>query len=161
MWFCADSARNTTAAFQEYSVHSASHLGRTPDRLGDAEAATLGTGLITAGVTLFRALALPLTGLSGKRPATKEPWMLIWGGSGITGVYLVQLAHQLGYKVICAASSRNHDYVRSLGADVVLNRWTEPTEMVEAIRAATDDNVSRLSMCIADFKGLYCDRQCQ
>ncbi|WVF71762.1 hypothetical protein IAT40_006570 [Kwoniella sp. CBS 6097] len=145
VWFCANSSASGTGAFQEYSVHSASEIGHTPSYLTDEKAATLGTGLITAGVALFRTLGLSLDDLD---QASKQqnrvddaPWLLIWGGAGITGVYLIELARLLGYRVICSASPVNHEYVRSLGADVVLDRWSDPSELVKSIRQATDDNV--------------------
>ncbi|KAK8854968.1 hypothetical protein IAR55_003708 [Kwoniella newhampshirensis] len=149
VWFCANSSVSGTGAFQEYSVHSDSEIGHTPDHLSCQEAATLGTGLITAGVALFRTLGLPLESLA--LPRTEEhgskieegekPWMLIWGGAGITGVYLIELARLLGYRVICSASPTNHAYVRSLGADVVLDRWSDPVQLVQEIRKATNDSV--------------------
>lgn len=141
VWFCADSSRSGTGAFQEYSVHAAQNVGHTPANLTDEQAATLGTGLITAGVALFRTLGLPLERLNSTAE-TRDSWLLIWGGSGITGVYLIQLARRLGYKVICAASPSNHFYVQSLGANVVLDRWADPAKLVEQARKATGDNVS-------------------
>ncbi|WVQ99126.1 hypothetical protein IAU59_006258 [Kwoniella sp. CBS 9459] len=145
VWFCANSSASGTGAFQEYSVHSASEIGHTPSYLTDEKAATLGTGLITAGVALFRTLGLSLDDLDQaskrKTRADGAPWLLIWGGAGITGVYLIELARLLGYRVICSASPVNHEYVRSLGADVVLDRWSNPAELVKSIREATGDDV--------------------
>ncbi|WRT67523.1 uncharacterized protein IL334_004495 [Kwoniella shivajii] len=144
VWFCANSSASDTGAFQEYSVHSASEIGHTPNHLSDQAAATLGTGLITAGVALFRTLGLSINSLSVSTKATRKenaPWVLIWGGAGITGVYLIELARLLGYRVICSASPANHEYVRSLGADVVLDRWSNPKELVETIRKETKDQV--------------------
>ncbi|OCF31040.1 hypothetical protein I316_07311 [Kwoniella heveanensis BCC8398] len=154
VWFCANSSASGTGAFQEYSVHSASEIGHTPSHLTDEKAATLGTGLITAGVALFRTLGLSLDDLDPQRAAKQQqrarapragaddaPWLLIWGGAGITGVYLIELARLLGYRVICSASPVNHEYVRSLGADVVLDRWSDPADLVKSIRKATNDNV--------------------
>ncbi|WWD00982.1 hypothetical protein V866_007920 [Kwoniella sp. B9012] len=145
VWFCANSSASHTGAFQEYSVHSASEVGHTPNHIADQEAATLGTGLITAGVALFKTLGLSLECLSSTENKQGEeehaPWVLIWGGSGITGVYLIELARLLGYRIICSASPVNHDYIKSLGADVVLDRWSDPNELVEKIREATEDNV--------------------
>ena len=89
----------------------------------------------------FRTLGLDIQRLTDPRPAEPKDWILIWGGSGITGVYLIQLAHLLGFKVICAASPSNFDYVKSLGADVVLDRWNSPASLVDAARLATDDGV--------------------
>ncbi|WVW82662.1 hypothetical protein I302_104673 [Kwoniella bestiolae CBS 10118] len=144
VWFCANSSASHTGAFQEYSVHAASEVGHTPDHLADEEAATLGTGLITAGVALFKTLGIPLDSLSvtqKKERKSDAPWMLIWGGSGITGVYLIELATILGYRIICSASPVNHEYIKSLGADVVLDRWSDPVELVDKIREETDDHV--------------------
>lgn len=79
--------------------------------------------------------------LEHRQPGSRD-WILIWGGAGITGVYLIQLAHHMGYRVICAASPSNHDYVRSLGAEVVLDRWADPDSLVSQVRAITGDSVS-------------------
>ncbi|ORY25469.1 hypothetical protein BCR39DRAFT_544241 [Naematelia encephala] len=145
VWFCANSSVSGTGAFQEFSVHSASEIGHTPDHLSDQEAATLGTGLITAGVALFRTLGLSLDDLTSSSTNEREndpgPWILIWGGSGITGVYLIQLARLLGYRVACSASPVNHAYLKRLGADVVLDRWADPAELVNQIRRETKDDV--------------------
>jgi NADPH:quinone reductase-like Zn-dependent oxidoreductase len=139
VWFCADSSVAGAGAFQEYSVHVSCCVAHTPDEISDEQAATLGTGLITAGVVLFKTLGLDMSDL---RRSQSRGWILIWGGSGVTGVYLIQLAHVLGYKVICAASPTNHEYVTSLGADVVLDRWAPESSQLEAIRQATGGDVS-------------------
>ncbi|WWC60700.1 uncharacterized protein I303_103276 [Kwoniella dejecticola CBS 10117] len=144
VWFCANSSASHTGAFQEYSVHFAAEVGHTPDHLSDQEAATLGTGLITAGVALFRTLGIPLEALKGDGRTAREKnaaWMLIWGGAGITGVYLIQLARLLGYRIICSASPVNHEYIRSLGADVVLDRWSDSNELLKQIREVSKDDV--------------------
>jgi NADPH:quinone reductase-like Zn-dependent oxidoreductase len=149
VWFCANSSLAGAGAFQEYSVHFATEVAHIPRNVSDDEAATLGTGLVTAGVVLFRTLDFPLDSLLGSSTSKKTdaPWILVWGGSGITGVYLIQLASILGYRVICAASPVNHSYVRSLGADVVVDRWGAPSELIESIRTATKDEVSTLLCC--------------
>jgi NADPH:quinone reductase-like Zn-dependent oxidoreductase len=126
-------------------LHDQAELGHTPDNVSDLQAATLGTGLITAGVALFRTLKFDLHDLLKEAAPTSKserPWILIWGGAGITGIYLIQLARLLRFRIICAASPVNHEYVRALGAEVVLDRWTEPGELIEQIREATGDNVS-------------------
>jgi len=128
-------------------LHDEAELGHTPDNVSGLQAATLGTGLITAGVALFRTLKFDLHDLlkeAEPTSKTERPWILIWGGAGITGIYLIQLARLLGFRIICAASPINHAYVRSLGAEVVLDRWTEPNDLIEQIREATGDNVSGL-----------------
>lgn len=56
-------------------------------------------------------------------------------------MFLIQLATLLGFKVICCASRENFDYVKSLGADVVLDRWEDGDDLVDQIRRETDDEV--------------------
>jgi hypothetical protein len=160
VWFCANSSLAGAGAFQEYSVHFATEVAHIPYNVSDDEAATLGTGLVTAGVVLFRTLDFPLDALLNTSTSKRSdaPWVLVWGGSGITGVYLIQLASIMGYRVICAASPVNHSYVRSLGADVVVDRWGAPSELIESIRTATKDEVSTL-LCCKLTSGAPCNRQ--
>jgi hypothetical protein len=111
----------------------------------------LGTGLITAGIALFKTLDIPFDADKSEQTirqadekttlSPRAPWILIWGGAGITGIFLIQLARILGYRVICAASPVNHAYVKNLGAQVVLDRWLERDHLLEMIRIATNDDV--------------------
>ena len=144
VWFCANGARPNAAAFQSYSVHAAAEVALTPDNITDIEAATVPTGVVTAGVALFRTLQLELALLSRTKeeaaPGAK-PWLLVWGGAGSTGVFLIQLARLAGFRIICAASPINEEYVKGLGAEVVLDRWQTGEQLVEQIRAATGDDV--------------------
>jgi NADPH:quinone reductase-like Zn-dependent oxidoreductase len=103
----------------------------------------LGSGLLTAAVALFGTLRFPLVKVADLDDYSPEsPWILVWGGAGITGVYLIQLARLLGFRVVCAASPINHEYVRSLGAEVVLDRWAHEESLVAEIHEVTQSNVS-------------------
>lgn len=140
-------------------------MGLIPSGLTDVQAATLGTGVITAGVALFKTLGLPLSRLtqaSAQHNAASEkdgrPWFLVWGGAGITGIYLIQLAKLAGYRVICAASPVNEAYIKSLGADVVLNRWDAPEDVVAGIRAATGDAVALAVDNVGKETATLCER---
>lgn len=141
VWFCADSSRAGTGAFQEFSVHSQFNIAHTPPNLTDEQAATLGSGLVTAGVALFRTLRLDIESFSPEPSSCNGQWILIAGGAGITGVYLIQLAHHLGYRVICAASPVNFEYLRQLGAEAVVDRWAGQEDIVRQIRKVTNDEV--------------------
>ena len=55
------------------------------------------------------------------------------------GHFAIQLAHLAGYKIVSTASPRNHDLVRSLGADVVFD-YRDP-DVVAKIKAATGDSL--------------------
>lgn len=80
-----------------------------------------------AGMSHVEAAALALTGLTaltsledaaGLKRAER---ILIHGGAGGVGSYAVQLAHTIGAEVITTASPANHDYLKSLGADRVID----------------------------------------
>src|SRR4051812_31554678 len=51
--------------------------------------------------------------------------VLIQGGAGGVAGFAIQLAKHIGADVITTASARNHDYVRKLGADRVIDYNTE------------------------------------
>lgn len=51
--------------------------------------------------------------------------VLIHGAAGGVGAYAVQFAHQTGAKVYATASFDNHEYLKELGADVVIDYKTE------------------------------------
>jgi NADPH:quinone reductase-like Zn-dependent oxidoreductase len=57
--------------------------------------------------------------------------ILIQGGAGGVAGFAIQLAHHIGATVITTASAGNHDYVRRLGADRVIdyNKVDFPSEI--------------------------------
>ena len=77
------------------------------------------------------AVAFPLNGLTAWQSMfdvaklTKGQTVVIHAAAGGVGGMAVQLAHAKGAKVIGTASKKNHDYVRSLGADLVIDYTTE------------------------------------
>lgn len=69
-----------------------------------------------------QAAGLPLTGLTAYQVLTRlgltaGETVLIHGGSGGVGSVAIQLAAGLGARVIATGSEKNHDYMRSLGAE--------------------------------------------
>jgi NADPH:quinone reductase-like Zn-dependent oxidoreductase len=55
----------------------------------------------------------------------KGETVLIQGGAGGVAGFAIQLAKHIGATVITTASARNHDYVRSFGADRIIEYNTE------------------------------------
>lgn len=55
--------------------------------------------------------------------------IFIAGGSGAIGTLAIQIASHKGYKVFASSSKKNHDYMKSLGAEVTVdyhdNDWQE------------------------------------
>jgi NADPH2:quinone reductase len=89
-----------------------------------------------AGLTFEQAAALPLAGLTALQTVRR---------SGGVGSIAVQLAVRAGARVIGTASARNHDYLRSLGAEPV----AYGDGLVDAVRALAPEGVD----VILDYVG--------
>ncbi|RFU75760.1 hypothetical protein TARUN_6519 [Trichoderma arundinaceum] len=120
-------------SYAEYLIAQADVQLHTP--VSDEEAASL-------GVSVFTVLQLPSDPL-----ATPIP-ILIYGGSTASGILGIQFAKASGYKVITTSSPRNFDYLKSLGADVVLD-YKSPT-VVDDIIAASDGELTLAWDCISE-----------
>ena len=59
------------------------------------------------------------------QPGQTGQTVLIHAAAGGVGSMAVQLAHQAGVTVLATASANNHDYVRALGADQVVDYHDE------------------------------------
>ena len=89
-------------------------VARKPDALSHVEAAALALIGLTALVSIEDTLEL-------KRGET----ILIQGGAGGVAGFAVQLAKHIGARVITTASPANHDYLRGLGADQIIDYTRE------------------------------------
>ena len=89
-------------------------MTKKPERLSFEQAASIPLAALTAYQSLFDA---------GKLQSGETA--LIHAAAGGVGGFAVQLAKQRGATVIGTASPRNHDYVRDLGADRVIDYATQ------------------------------------
>jgi NADPH:quinone reductase-like Zn-dependent oxidoreductase len=106
-------------AYAEYLTVPVEALALKPQTLSFAEAATVPVGATTAWRALFEHGGLA----SGQR-------VLIQGAAGGVGLFAVQLAKWKGAQVIGTASTANLEFVRGLGADIVVDYTTTPVESV-------------------------------
>jgi len=93
------------------------------------------TGLKPTNLPFEKAAVVPLVGLTAlqglqKGEVLKEgATVLILGGSGGNGICAIQIAKAHGAKVYTTCSGKNVDFVKSLGADEVIdytaNDWSE------------------------------------
>ena len=83
-----------------------------------------------------RTAALPLSALTAWQAFTEQAHVqpgshvLVHGGAGGVGAFAVQIAKALGARVTATASAGDIEYVRSLGADVVIDYKATPFEEV-------------------------------
>lgn len=115
----------SSGAYAELVSASSRHLARKP-----------------AGVPFEVAAALPLAGLTALQSldavhvAARET-VLVHAAAGGVGHLAVQLAVARGARVIGTASERNHDFLRSLGAEPV----SYGDGLADAVRALSPDGV--------------------
>lgn len=117
--------------FQLYVRLRAAAVARIPEGLSFEKAVVLPLSVSTAAAGLYMSstLGLKLPGASGsgsgsvvaRRAEKGKDTLLLWGGSSSVGSSVVQLAVASGYSVVATASPANYAYVRSLGADYVLD----------------------------------------
>jgi NADPH:quinone reductase-like Zn-dependent oxidoreductase len=114
-------AEYTTTAVEPPALkpETFSLLALKPEALSFDEAATISGGATTAWAALFGDGALQ----AGQR-------VLIHGAAGGVGSFAVQFARLKGAHVIGTASTANVDFVRSLGAETVIDYTTTPFEQV-------------------------------
>lgn len=96
--------------YAEYAIAPAEDVVRAPAGWSLEAAA----GLPTVGTTVWRYLVQAGGIRKGER-------LLVQGGAGGVGSVAVQVAKAHGARVIATASARNADYLRSIGADEVID----------------------------------------
>jgi NADPH:quinone reductase-like Zn-dependent oxidoreductase len=96
---------------------------------------------------LVRVGGVPVVGLTAHETLTdilavaRGDLVLITAAAGGVGHIAVQIAARLGARVVATASRRNHDFVRALGAEAVIDYTAE--DVVEAVRARYPDGVDK------------------
>ena len=121
--------RSTNGAYAEYTTTAVdppalkpetfSLLALKPEMLSFDEAATISGGATIAWTALFEDGALQ----AGQR-------VLIHGAAGGVGSSAVQFARWKGAQVIGTTSKANRDFVRSLGAETVIDYTSTPFEQM-------------------------------
>ncbi|KAJ3546370.1 hypothetical protein NM208_g2038 [Fusarium decemcellulare] len=123
--------RKNDGAFAEMIIVKGDVQMKIPENMSDIDAATQGIALITMGVGLYRTLKLPLPDESPESPFP----VFIYGGSTAMGISAIQFAKLSGAMVITTSSPSNADYLKSLGADHVLD-YKSPTLVDDVLRLA-------------------------
>ncbi|MBL6080112.1 zinc-dependent alcohol dehydrogenase family protein [Belnapia sp. T18] len=112
-------------SYAEQHVADVELVGRKPRNLSHIEAASL----TLVGGTVWEAFVQRAQLRVGEA-------VLIHGGAGGVGTIAIQVAKAIGARVITTARARDHDFVRSLGADETLDFTAE--DYVKAVLRQTD-----------------------
>jgi len=110
-------------AYAEYAVASAAMVSRKPTSLTYIEAASVPVVAVTAWQALFDHAQL-----------NAGQTVVIHGAAGNVGAYAVQLARRAGVRTIATAATDDRSFVRSLGANTVIDFRAQRFE--EAVREA-------------------------
>ena len=103
-------------------------VARKPERLSHAQAAAIALAGLTALISIEETIKLK-----------KGETILIQGGAGGVAGFAIALAKHIGAHVITTASKANHDYVRKLGADQVIDyRSQDFSKIVSGVDAVFD-----------------------
>ncbi|HEV8094433.1 MAG TPA: NADP-dependent oxidoreductase [Burkholderiales bacterium] len=115
-------------AYAERIAIRSAILARKPQSLSHVECAALALTGLTALVSIEDTLQL-------KAGET----ILVQGGAGGVASVAIQLARHLGARVITTASAANHDYLRRLGADQIIDYNAQDfTQVVSGCDAVLD-----------------------
>jgi NADPH:quinone reductase-like Zn-dependent oxidoreductase len=136
-----------TGGYAEFAAAPAGMLARKPANLNFTEAASAPVVAVTAWQMLFE---------YGR--AARGQKVLVHGAAGSVGAYAVQLARNAGLHVIATASARDTEYVRSLGAETVLDyratRFEDGLTNVDIVIDTQGGEVRERSMRVLGEKGI-------
>lgn len=131
-------------AFAEYVVVESSLVYAIPDSVSYQDAAVVPLAFATASQALIQRLGLP----EPSKPAKSPFPVLINGGTSSVGKYAVQLAKNAGLYVIATGSKANHDLLKSLGADAVVDY--KDADWPSQVRKLSHDNLQHAFDCISE-----------
>ncbi|KAJ3541735.1 hypothetical protein NM208_g4468 [Fusarium decemcellulare] len=124
-----------STTFQQYCKMPHTLLSKTPSNISDDQAA--GIHLTTvAAVTAFydkTGQGLPAPWDEGGEKVGKGKAIVVLGGSSSAGQYAIQLARLSGFeRIVTNASPAHHEFLKKLGAHVVLDRSAASLEDYQA-----------------------------
>ena len=121
-------------------------VARKPEKLSHVQTAAIALIGLTALISIEETLRL-------QRGET----ILIQGGAGGVAGFAIALAKHIGARVVTTASASNHDYVRKLGADEVIDYkaqdFTKVLKNVDAVFDTVGGDVTQQSFAVLKSGG--------
>lgn len=126
-------------SYAEYVLAAADSIAAKPTKMSFAEASGMGVVAETA----WRAVVTVADVQKGQK-------VLIHGGAGGVGSSAVQIAKARGAYVIATASARNHDFLKSIGADETIDyrsvKFEDKLKSLDVVVNTVDADTSRRSI---------------
>ena len=133
-------------AMAGYCLTVPSSIALKPRSLTHIEAATVPISALTAWQGLFDRAAI--------RPGER---ILVQGGAGAVGLFVVQLAHRHGAYVIATASGEDISFVQTLGSDEVIDyrttRFEEGLDPVDVVFDTVGGDIRKRSAAVLKSNG--------
>jgi NADPH:quinone reductase-like Zn-dependent oxidoreductase len=121
------STTGMVGGYAEYVLVDAKHLAGAPRRLDLEAAGAVPVGGVTA-----------IEGIDDHLHLNAGESVLVAGAAGGVGSFVVQIARARGARVVATASPTHHEFVRSLGADEVVDYHGDWVSTVRDVDAAFD-----------------------
>jgi NADPH:quinone reductase-like Zn-dependent oxidoreductase len=125
-----------SGCYAEYVTCPVEQLAPIPEGLPVTSAAATPVDALTA-----------LQGLTDILDTGPGDQVLITAAAGGLGHFAVQIARALGASVVATASPRNHDFVHTLGASMVIDHTRD--DWPDQVREATDGGAAKVLACAA------------
>lgn len=116
-----------SGALAEFALAVSDRVAKKPKNISHQEAAALPVPGISALMALFEVMKL-----------SKGQKILIHGGAGGIGTYAIRLAKHVGAYVATTVRAEAKEYVKSLGADEVIDYQTQSFESLKDFNAVYD-----------------------
>lgn len=133
--------------YAQYAAASLDSIARKPKSLSFVEAASVPVVAVTAWQMLF-----------DHAKVSAGQTVLVQGAAGNVGAYAVQLAHWAGARVIVVAGASDAEYLRSRGADEVIDfrtqRFEEHVSGVDAVIDTVGGNTQTRSFAVIKPSGM-------
>jgi NADPH:quinone reductase-like Zn-dependent oxidoreductase len=128
-------------AYAEKIAIKSAIVAKKPTSLSHVDAAALALAGLTAICTVEDTLKLK-----------KGETILIQGGAGGVAAFAIQLAKHLGAHVITTGSAANHDYLRQIGADEIIDYnkvdFTKTVKNCDAVFDTVGGDVAQRSFAV-------------
>jgi len=132
-----------SGGYAEFAAVDDAKLAPAPSAVDLVDAAAIPIGAVTA-----------LEGIDDHLHLAEGDRVLVAGAAGGVGAFVVQLAKVRGAQVVATASAANHDFLRGIGADEVVDYRNDPWSAVGTVDAAYDcvggDTWDRCVACLRD-----------
>jgi NADPH:quinone reductase-like Zn-dependent oxidoreductase len=108
-------------------------------------------------MTLWKWLQVPMYDSAQVTRDSDRELLLVWGGSSITGQFLIQVAAYSGFEVITVASEKTKDLLQGMGAKHIITRDGKSNEAIVAeIRSIGGNNIYKGVDIVGPETALYC-----